>query len=150
MNENQGKLKSLLQQESATLENLLAALMKEHRALKERNAESVSQLSEEKSILLNELETLDKERQLYLQGVSQKEKSDSHIKNEIKQLNSEIEVSLDKCKKQNNINGGIIEMSKLFNEKMLDIICGNTAKETTYSATGKNNTGKNQHSLGRV
>jgi len=150
MDETQDKLKSLLQQQSAALENLHTTLMEEYHALKERNAESVNKLSGEKNRLLNELETLDKERQRYLLSVTQNEKSNVNINHEIKQLSDEIEVSLNNCKQQNNINGGIIEMSKSFNENMLNIICGNTNKETTYASTGKSNTNKNQHSLGRV
>ncbi len=150
MGNTQARLESLLQQESAALENLHIAMLKEHHALKERNAESVSKLSEEKNILLNKLETLDKERSLYLQSVSHAEKSSSNVNNQINQLSNEIKTCLNKCKKQNNINGGIIEVSTLFNEKMLDVICGNTSKETTYASTGKSNTNKKQHSLGRV
>ena len=148
MESNQGRLKSLLQQESSTLEDLYETLMKELIALKERDADSVTLLSQEKNTLLNELQKLDTERQLYLQ--SSFSKASAGVTDEINQLTNEIEACLKKCKKQNSINGGIIEMSKLFNEKMLDIICGNADKETTYGSTGKNNTDKNQHSLGRV
>ena len=149
METNQGRLKSLLQQESSTLEDLYAVLMKELVALKERDTESVTLLSQEKNTLLNELQKLDKERQLCLQSTSSQTGNTGFIDG-INQLTNEIEACLNKCKKQNSINGGIIEMSKLFNEKMLDIICGNADKETTYGSTGKNNTDKNQHSLGRA
>ena len=148
MNSSQGRLKSLLQQESSALEDLYAVLMKELVALKERNSDTITVLSEEKDTLLNNLEMLDRERQQCLQENTQA--SEQHITNEINQLSSEIEICLNKCQKQNSINGGIIEMSKLFNEKMLDIICGSSAKEVTYGSTGKNNTDKSQHSLGRV
>lgn len=148
MQNNQGRLTSLLQLESTTLNELHAVLTREHIALKERNSESITLLSEEKNTLLNNLEKLDQERQFFLQNDMQN--NTQPVSNEISQLNSEIELCLDKCKKQNNINGSIIEMSKLFNEKMLDIICGNPDRKTTYGATGKNNTDKNQHSLGRV
>jgi flagellar biosynthesis protein FlgN len=143
MNDNQGRLTSILQQEATTLEGLYELLMKELVALKERNSDSISELSEEKNSLIDTLEVLDKERQQLFN-------SDSNHTNEINVLSNEIELCLGKCKKQNSINGGIIEMSQLFNEKMLDIICGNSEKETTYSATGKNNTKSSQHSLGRV
>lgn len=148
MQNNQGRLRSVLQMESTAFDELHAILMREHLALKERNSESITLLSEEKNTILNKLEKLDRERQLCLQNDMQNHTQP--VSNEISQLNSEIELCLDKCKKQNNINGSIIEMSKLFNEKMLDIICGNPDKKTTYGATGKNNNDKNQHSLGRV
>lgn len=146
MNTNQGRLTSLLQQESKALNNLYAALMKEFSALKDRNSESIALTAEEKNKSLLDLEKLDQERQLCLQEAA----SSISDSDEIQDLNSKIEESLKKCKNQNDINGGIIEMSKLFNEKMLDIISGNSSKETTYGASGKNNTDKNQHSLGRA
>jgi flagella synthesis protein FlgN len=148
MSEIHGRLKSLLKQESSALEELYTVLMKELVALKEHDSESVIVLSEEKNTLLTELEKLDKDRQFCVQANSSSE--NLIFKDDINQLSTEIEVCLNKCKQQNSINGGIIEMSRLFNEKMLDIICGNTANETTYGSTGKNNTNSNQHSLGRV
>ncbi|MGB1800058.1 MAG: flagella synthesis protein FlgN [Gammaproteobacteria bacterium] len=144
MNDHQGRLQSLLKQESSVLEDLYTVLQKELLALKERNFESISSLAEEKNMLLVNLEKLDRDRQQYSQ------ETETSVTNEIAQLQSEIKVYLDKCQKQNSINGGIIEVSKLFNEKMLDIISGNDTKEATYGATGKNNSNKNQHSLGRV
>ena len=122
--------------------------MKELVALKKRDAESISALAIEKNSLLNDLEKIDQERQHFIQNSHASE--NQPVSNEIDLLSNEIENCLNKCKKQNSINGGIIEMSKLFNEKMLDIISGNPAKESTYGASGKNNSAKNQHSLGRV
>ncbi len=145
---NHGRLKSILKQEENALEDLYGLLMQELIALKDRSSDSVSKLSEEKNTMLHKLEQLDKERQLCV-------KDETHDKSltftdEINVLSSEIEICLNKCKHQNNINGGIIEMSLLFNEKILDIICGNSDKQTTYGATGKNNAKSNQHSLARV
>ena len=145
---DQGRFKSLLQKESSILEDLYAVLLQEFSALKERNSEAITLLAKEKDSLLNKLEKLDQERQLFLESNDQA--SIPNNSDEINHLKSEIERCLDKCKKQNNINGGIIEVSKLFNEKMIDIISGNTTKENTYGATGKNNSDRNQHSLGRV
>ncbi|MBL1140452.1 MAG: flagellar protein FlgN [Proteobacteria bacterium] len=149
MNENQGGLPDILEQEVNTLEGLYSLLLKEMVALKERNSDSINQLSKEKNSMLNKLDQLDKERQLC---VTENSIQDTNLTftNDIDALSKKIEVCLNKCKKQNSINGGIIEMSQLFNEKMLDIICGNSDKETTYGATGKNSTTNNQHSLGRV
>lgn len=148
MSIDQGRLISLLQQESASLDELYAVLMKEFSALKVRNLDSITMFSEEKAALLDKLEKLDKERQLCLQEENQV--NNQIYSDEINHLNNKVETSLNKCKNQNNINGGIIEMSKLFNEKMLDIISGNSHQETTYGATGKSNSDKNRHSLGRA
>jgi flagellar biosynthesis protein FlgN len=143
MNENQGRFTSLLKQEVTALQNLYGLLMKELVALKDRNLDSINELTEEKNMMLDKIEVLDRERQLYVED----NVTDT---NEINTLSSEIKVCLDKCKQQNNINGGVIEMSQLFNEKILDIIYGNPDKQITYSATGKNNSINNQRSLARV
>jgi len=148
MNNNQGRLKSILKQEATALEDLYGLLMKELVALKEHNSESITALSEEKNVMLDKLQQLDEERQLCLST----DNSDTNLTpaNEINVLSNEIEVCLDKCKQQNSINGGIIEMSQLFNAKMLDIICGNSDKQSTYGITGKNETNNNQNIIARV
>ncbi len=148
MDENQGRYLSLLKQEETALEDLYGLLLKELVALKERNSESISELAEEKNTMLSKLGALDKERQLYIDT----EHPDNNVvfNDEIGTLSNEIKIRLDECKKQNSINGGIIEMSQLFNEKILDIICGNSDKQTTYSATGKNHSKNSQHSIARV
>ena len=148
MSNNQGRLTSILKQETTALENLYSLLMKELVALKDRNSELISELSEEKNTMLNNIEQLDMDRQRCIQEEAPNESLT--FTNEINSLSSEIEICLDKCKQQNSINGGIIEMSQLFNEKMLNIIFGNSDKEMTYSANGKNNSTNNRHSFARV
>jgi flagellar biosynthesis protein FlgN len=148
MNNSQGRFTSILKQEATALEDLYGLLMKELVALKDRNSESINELSVEKNTMLDKLEKLDRERQLCVNNETQE--NELTFTNEINTLNSEIQTCLNKCKQQNSINGGIIEMSQLFNEKILDIICGNTDKQTTYSATGKNKYKNNQHTIARV
>lgn len=148
MNNYQGRFTSILKQEAIALDDLHDILMRELTALKNRDTESVFSISEEKNAMLNKIIEIDSERSLHIEGNSHE--NSVTFTNEITLLNSEIENTLNKCKQQNSINGGIIEMSQLFNEKMLDIISGNSEKPSTYSATGKNNCKPNQHSLGRV
>lgn len=150
MNETQGRFIALLKQEASALEDLYALLMKELVALKDRNSDTITELAEAKSSVLNKLAMLDKQRQLYIENEEHPIVEDNPFSDNITTLSSEIEVCLDKCRHQNNINGGIIEMSQLFNEKILDIICGNFDEEVTYSADGKNNAKNNQHSLAHV
>lgn len=153
MNETQGRFVSLLKQETIVLDELHGLLLKEQGALKERDSELITSLADEKNSLLNKLGMLDQQRQLYVENEEHHDiehMGNTSLANEIKTLSDEIQDGLDKCKHQNNINGGIIEMSQLFNEKILDIVCGNFDKQTTYSAEGKNNSKNNQHSLARV
>jgi flagellar biosynthesis protein FlgN len=153
MNETQGRFVSLLKQETTVLEDLYGLLMKELVALKDRDSDLITDIAEAKNSKLNKLGMLDKQRQLYLENeehYNEVHGGNTPFVNEIDKLSSEIQICLDKCKQQNNINGGIIEMSQLFNEKILDIMCGNSDKPTTYSAEGKNNSKNSQHSLARV
>ena len=150
MDEVQGRFLALLKQEEAALDDLHELLKKEMSALKAHNTELINELINSKNSLLNKLGMLDKQRQLYVDNENNMLHGDNTFTNQINLLSEEIKSSLDKCKHQNKINGGIIEMSQLFNKKMLDIICGNSDQETTYSAEGKNNSRNNQHSLAHV
>ncbi len=153
MSETQGRFLSLLKQEISLLDELIDVLRKELVALKERNTDLIAELSEEKTSMLDKLGMLDNQRQLYFED--EKHHYEIHdektsFSNEVKLLNNEIQDYLKRCKQQNKINGGVIEISQLFNEKILDIFYGNTDKQTTYSAEGRNKSNIDQHSLARV
>ena len=150
MDEVQGRFLTLLKQEETILDELHELLQKEMNALKAHDTELIYELVNSKNSLLDKLGMLDKQRQLYVENERNLLLADNTFTNQINFLSEEIKSSLDKCKHQNKINGGIIEMSQLFNKKMLDIVCGNSDKEATYSAEGKNNSGNNQHSIAHV
>lgn len=153
MTETQGRFISLLKQETDVLNDLYALLQKEVVALKDRDSKLISDLAEAKHSLLNKLGMLDQQRQLYIENedhYTEIHGNKTKFIDDIDNLSIEIQENLDKCKHQNAINGGIIEMSQLFNKKILDIMNGNAEKQTTYSAEGKNNSKNNLHSLARV
>lgn len=153
MSETQGRFLSLLKQEISLLGELHDALLKELVALKERNTDLITELSEGKTSMLNQLGMLDNQRQLYLENEEHHYEihdEKTSFSDEVKLLNKEIQDYLKKCKQQNKINGGVIEISQLFNEKILDIFYGNTDKQTTYSAEGRSKSNNDQHSLARV
>ena len=150
MDETQEKFLALLKQQESALEDLHNLLTKEMHALKARDTDLLYELIKSKNELLNKVGMLDKQRQLYLEGEEKSLINDSFYINQINNLGEEIKIKLDKCKHQNKINGGIIEMSQLFNEKILNIMQGKTNTEITYSAEGKNKPGNTQHSLARV
>lgn len=150
MNESQARFIELLKQEASALADLHGLLMKELTALNDRNSEKITELAKSKNSLLNKLGVLDKQRQLYIENDEHPLYKNDTFSNNIEALSNEIQTSLDKCRHQNNINGAIIEVSQLFNEKMLDIVCGNSDEEVTYSASGKNDQKNNQRSLAHV
>ena len=150
MDETQGRFIILLKQEIAALEELHVLLKNELLALKERDSDQVSLMAKQKNELLNKVGMLDKQRQLYIEDDTHLIYTDNVFSENINILSNKIETCLDKCRHQNNINGGVIEMSMLFNKKILDIVCGNDEKDLVYSAEGKNSTHNYQHSLARV
>ena len=146
----QGRFLALLQQEESVLEDLHTLLKQEMDALKSRNTNLIHEILESKNVVLNRLGMLDKQRQLYIEDENNTLVNDNSFLNQINNMSSKIKSSLDKCKHQNKINGGIIEMSQLFNEKILDIMQGNNDKGKLYSAKGKSESNHSQHSIARV
>lgn len=153
MNETQARFLSVLKQEASVLQNVHEILLEENNALKERSTDLIDQMTEQKNMMLDQLAVLDKQRQLYIEDETHFYEINDHktaFSQNINTLNIEIQNSLEKCKQQNKINGGIIEMSHMFNEKILNIIYGNSEKEVTYNPEGKNNSVSNQQSIARV
>ncbi len=150
MDETQGRFLALLQQESSLLDELYQLLKEETKALKEKNIELIEKLLDSKNSLLDKLGMLDKQRQLYVDTEASKTLMEESMGKKVQEMNHSIQESLDNCKHQNSINGGIIEVTQLFNQKILDIVNGHSEQENTYSAEGKNRTRPNQHSIARV
>ena len=148
MDEIQGRFLALLKQEEAALIDLHDILQQEMNALKSRNTDLVNELIESKNVLLNRIGMLDKQRQLFIENNHSSSLNNNYI-DQINILNDKIKTSLDKCKHQNKINGGIIEMSMFFNQNILNIMRGSN-QEATYSAKGKDNSQNAQHSIARV
>ncbi len=150
MDETQGRFLALLQQESTLLDELYQLLKQETKALKEKNIELINKLLESKNVLLDKLGMLDKQRQLYIEREASQTPMEESMGLKVQEMNRSIQERLDNCKHQNNINGGIIEVTRLFNQKILDIVHGQPNQENTYSAEGKNRTRHTQHSIARV
>ena len=150
MDETQGRFLALLQQESTLLDELYQLLKQETKALKEKNIELMNKLLESKNVLLDKLGMLDKQRQLYVEREASQTPMEESMGLKVQEMNRSIQERLDNCKHQNNINGGIIEVTRLFNQKILDIVHGQPDQENTYSAEGKNRTRHTQHSIARV
>jgi flagellar biosynthesis/type III secretory pathway chaperone len=153
MNEVQARFIALLKQETSVLDELHELLLKENTALKERDSQLITSLADEKNTRLNQLGMLDTQRQLYIDDETHHQEiyvDETSYSLKIRQLNNDIAEALKNCKHQNKVNGGIIELSQLFNTKILDIMNGDFDKQTTYSAEGKNKADTNQHSFARV
>lgn len=150
MDETQGRFKNLLEQEAGLLQELNDLLLEETDALKARNIELLNGLVSGKNTILEKLGVLDKQRQLYIETEKPKSIYDEGFEAQVMEINTNIQELLDQCKHQNKLNGSIIEISQMFNSKILDIVLGHSGENNTYSAEGKNQSKNYQNSLARV
>lgn len=109
---------------SDRLEELLGLLREEHAALTGKDSAALEQCAEAKHLLLSELEK---------QSVGSDEMNtlDPVLKERIKSL-------LEQCRQQNRVNGAMIDASRRFNDRMLQIMLGSTSGSFIYDAAGKN------------
>jgi len=136
----------LLQEISSYLQQLFMALSKEHKILSENDIQSVQTIAEEKILLMEHLEDLNKERRALLEtaglditstGISDFfQSSKSPRAPQMKALWEEISAFSNKCEKQNNINGIVIEANKRHTENALSILQGKQQKTELYSKKG--------------
>ena len=140
------KLLPLLQEISSYLSQLLAALKNEHQALSENNMQAIESIANEKILLMEHLEDLNKERRLILEAAGLNLTAtgiDDFFQNNnsprAQQMNTawkEISGLTTECEKQNNINGIIIESNKRHTETALSILQGKQQSSELYSKKG--------------
>ena len=154
------KVLPLLQEIVNYLQQLLVALNKEHKALVDKNIDSIQSISEEKIVLMEHLEDLDKERRNLLDNAGLDitstgvgdfiQNSNSPRAPQIKALWNEISNISKQCDKQNNINGIIIESNKRHTENALSILQGKPQNTELYSKNGESIKSSRQQTLIRA
>ena len=137
----------LLQEISSYLQQLLDALHSEHAALSKNDLKAVQSISEEKILLMEHLEDLNKERRTLLENAGLDitstgigdflQNSKSPRAPLIKSLWKEISNLSNQCDKQNNINGIVIESNKRHTENALSILQGKQQNTELYSKKGE-------------
>lgn len=139
-------LTDILEQEQQCLEQLIQLLKTENTAILEREVNSINHLLDKKLILLSKLDQLDKQRQYFFEqqtGISYSHSNFSHF---IKQYPSKtiqtmwktVKVKLPECKKQNELNGRMINIQKENTDQILQILLGHPVDNTqTYSHLGQ-------------
>lgn len=150
MDETQGRFVNLMKQEANLLQELNDLLLEETEALKSKNTGLITGLVTSKNTMLDKLGMLDQQRQLYMETEKPGSPYDEGFESHIREMNSSIQKLLDQCKHQNKINGSIIEISQMFNNKILDIVLGHSSEDDTYSAEGKNPGKNHQKTIARV
>lgn len=135
---HRAELPSLLDSYSTVIDELLELLSKEKEALGNRQFQYLESCTREKESLVAKLEELETSRR------AMENSADSEGKEEIRrEFNSQLGSSLKRCTDFNLANGGIIELSRQFNQRMLGIMLGSSAEENKlYDAQGDSTEGK--------
>ena len=135
-------LRSLANEYIQQLNALLKVLEEEQEVLKNRQFVRITACAEQKEALLLHLEQLDTQRLALTQQLQPAFAVE--IQNN---FNSKIALLLNKCRDLNMVNGGIVEICRQFNQRMLDAIFGVVAPEhNVYDADG-NNSGYNSNQV---
>ena len=139
-------IQPLLQEISSYLQQLLLALNKEHQALSDNDLKSVQTIAEEKILLMEHLDDLNKERRSLLEDAGLDItstgiedfflNSNSPRAPQMKALWGEISNLSRQCDKQNNINGIVIEANRRHTENALSILQGKSQNTELYSKKG--------------
>jgi len=154
------KVLPLLQEIVNYLQQLLLALDNEHKALVDKNIDSIQSIAEEKIVLMEHLEDLNKERRSLLDNAGLDitstgvgdflQNSKSPRAPQMKALWDEISNISKQCDKQNNINGIIIESNKRHTENALSILQGKPQNTELYSNKGESIKSSHQQTLIRA
>ena len=147
MDETQGRFIKLLQQEADLLDNINILLSEETEVLKANDIQRLNDITDNKHQLLNQLGTVDKQRQLYMEDETLM--NDDQFVSQIEEVNSAIQKKLEQCHHLNTVNGGMIEIRQQFNTRILNLLHGDTSNESTYSAKGTSNE-RNKNTIARI
>lgn len=139
-------LSGILEQEQQCLEQIIQLLITESTAIVERNTILLDSLLDKKIMLLSKLEQQDKQRQLFFEQQTDMPYNHSDFSHFISQYPSEsiksiwhsVKTQLPECKKQNELNGRMINIRKENTEQILQILIGRPLNPTqTYSHLGQ-------------
>jgi len=130
-------LLSLLQNIQQQNQQLLDCLIREKKSLDKNQLEELVDISNQKQILLEQLNELDKQRAA---NSCDKNFDAFIIKSNDQQLKAQWKTtrkSIIACQQQNEINGRLINKRSLMNQDILSILSGrNQQSDNTYNAKG--------------
>jgi len=150
----------LLQDIAGHLTQLVQTLEKEYTALTSNDLDNIVQTTNDKNRLFEFLEDLEKERHALLlaagldfdtNGIMAYLKRDtSQTKNKTAIIWQQIEDLTRQCRKQNQLNGIILEKNRRRTEKALAILKGQSPQVGTYTASGETCNNQFRHSLAKA
>jgi len=154
------ELPLLLQDIAEHLAQLDRTLENEHTALIENDLNNIVQAANDKIYLFEILEDLEKERHALLLAagldfdsngiMAYLQRNTSQARNESAAIWQQIEDLTHRCRRQNQINGIILEKNRRRTEKALAILKGQTPQVTTYTANGETCQRQSQHTLAKA
>ncbi len=122
---------------------LLTLLQKEQEALKERDADTVDSLLEQKLPLLEKLEFSARQRQEWLkareqqgEGASWAVMLDELNQSPLTEAWAEVKSLYKKVREQNEMNGKLLSRHQSTVNRMLDILRGTSSSPNLYNASG--------------
>ncbi len=137
----------LLEDITNYLEQLFHALENEYQALSDNDTQAIESIAQEKTMLMEQLEDLNKERRTLLEAAGLNlntsgvddflNSSTIPDKPKLKTLWGNISSLSKQCDKQNNINGIIIENNRRHTENALSVLQGKQQTAELYSSKGQ-------------
>lgn len=151
-------LKPILEQELAALQRMVSALLGEKEALKQHNQESLLRHVQEKSALASEIDRLmDQCNQILRsnslaegpQGLNQL-RSKLAATDTVAGIIQSIETTSDQCRRQNEINGKVVQQGTQELRAKIAILQGGTIDPDGYDSGGDIANNKTSNILGRA
>lgn len=139
---------------------LLAVLKHEHSLLSGRDATAIERVAEEKQHYLTQLDASGQAHAAALHAAGYTERTQS-MQDWLKQFDKrtgsrltplwqQLESLLTACQQQNQLNGGVIEISRRHTQRALSILLGKPEETELYSPGGATHGGGFSRTLARV
>ncbi|VAX12602.1 hypothetical protein MNBD_GAMMA24-243 [hydrothermal vent metagenome] len=154
------ELSLILRDITEHLIQLAATLESEHSALAKNDLDIIIQAANNKNRLFELLEDLEHERHELLLAagldfdsngiMAYLQRGTSQTRNETAAIWQQIETLTHQCRKQNQINGIMLEKNRRRTERALAILKGQTPQTATYSASGEACHNQQRHSLAKA
>lgn len=128
------------------LGRLVLLLELEQEALKNRQFDTIDNCARDKEAALIQLEQLEHERLQIIQAQASPGEKQSPF-----EADEDLSALLERCRELNTINGGIVEISKQFNQRMLEsILDSGVPEEKLYDETGNKPGKSHRHIMAKI
>ncbi len=146
------KVIELLDKYSGQLEELIIILKEERETLHSRDIAALEICTTRKQQLLENIARTESERTIVGRQLDELKLTKENLaKNkEYQQLSERNNSLLEKCRKLNETNGAMIDISNQFNKRMLDIMFDTNGNHSIYDAEGKKPAQSSAQTVARI